>query len=176
MVGRSAATVASSPLLTLFRVYRDTLNPRPQEPVRPSPHLNRVFGPPPLSWGEPSVTARKRNDRPHVQRWSGRRRTQSPQAEEVNPDDPAVIAAIDLVRWELSRALESPHPPDRSPPVSNPSLVPKRRRSNMKITIYCANTAKGSVRAEGLEPYSATWSRDRSRLYQPKRMTTHDQS
>jgi hypothetical protein len=25
------------------------------------------------------------------------------------PDDPAVIAAIDLVRWELSLVLESPH-------------------------------------------------------------------
>jgi hypothetical protein len=34
--------------------------------------------------------------------------------EGLDPDDPAVIAAIDLVRWELSLG-KSPHPPDRSP-------------------------------------------------------------
>jgi hypothetical protein len=30
-------------------------------------------------------------------------------APQIDPDDPAVIAAIDLVRWELSLVIESPH-------------------------------------------------------------------
>jgi hypothetical protein len=30
-------------------------------------------------------------------------------AEGFDPDDPVVIAAVDLVRWELSLVLESPH-------------------------------------------------------------------
>jgi hypothetical protein len=34
---------------------------------------------------------------------------QSLRAEGLDPDDPAVIAAIDLVRWELSLLIESPH-------------------------------------------------------------------
>ena len=34
-----------------------------------------------------------------------------------------VVAAIDLVRWELSLGIKPPHPPDGSPSVSNPSLV-----------------------------------------------------
>jgi hypothetical protein len=33
--------------------------------------------------------------------------------EGLDPDDPAVIAAIDLVRWNSRSALEPPHPPDR---------------------------------------------------------------
>jgi hypothetical protein len=39
-------------------------------------------------------------------------------AEGLDPDDPAVIAAIDLVRWELSLLLESPH---RGSTVQNPT-------------------------------------------------------
>jgi hypothetical protein len=34
---------------------------------------------------------------------------QALRAEGFDPDDPAVVAAIDLVRWELSLVLESPH-------------------------------------------------------------------
>jgi hypothetical protein len=34
---------------------------------------------------------------------------QALRAEGLDPDDPAVIAAIDLVRWELSLLRESPH-------------------------------------------------------------------
>jgi len=33
----------------------------------------------------------------------------------LDPDDPAIIAAIDLVPWDSRSALESPQPPDRSP-------------------------------------------------------------
>ena len=33
---------------------------------------------------------------------------QALRAEGFDPDDPAVVAAIDLVRWELSLVLESP--------------------------------------------------------------------
>jgi hypothetical protein len=40
--------------------------------------------------------------------------------EGLNPDDPAVPAAIDLVQWELSLGIKPPHPPDGSPCTVSP--------------------------------------------------------
>jgi hypothetical protein len=39
---------------------------------------------------------------PHIQRGVDAEETQAVRAEGLDPDDPAVIAALDLVRWELS--------------------------------------------------------------------------
>jgi hypothetical protein len=50
-----------------------------------------------------SVTAwRNRQAKPHVQQGVDAEEAQAVRAEGLDPDDPAVIAAIDLVRWELS--------------------------------------------------------------------------
>jgi hypothetical protein len=47
-------------------------------------------------------TGRNRQATPHVQDGVDAEEAQAVQAEGLDPDDPAVIAAIDLVRWELS--------------------------------------------------------------------------
>jgi hypothetical protein len=43
-----------------------------------------------------------RNDRPRVQQVVDDHKRQALRDEGLDPDDPAVIAAIDRVRWELS--------------------------------------------------------------------------
>lgn len=40
--------------------------------------------------------------RPRIQRGVDAEETQAVRAEGLDPDDPAVVAALDLVRWELS--------------------------------------------------------------------------
>ena len=49
----------------------------------------------PLPWGT-SATGR------HVQHGMDDEDAQALRAEGLDPDDPAIVAAIDLVRWELS--------------------------------------------------------------------------
>jgi hypothetical protein len=49
-----------------------------------------------------AVDRRNLNYRPHVQDGLHDDEGQALRAEGLDPDDPAVIAAIDLVRWELS--------------------------------------------------------------------------
>jgi hypothetical protein len=45
------------------------------------------------------------NDRPRVQHGVDDEDAQALRVEGFDPDDPAVVAAIDLVRWELSLLL-----------------------------------------------------------------------
>ena len=49
--------------------------------------------------------AREPHDRPHVQDAVDDEDAQALRAEGYDPDDPAVAAAIDIVRWELSLLL-----------------------------------------------------------------------
>ena len=72
--------------------------------------------------------------------------------EGLNPDDPAVIAAIDVVRWELSLALESPHPPDGSPPSFLPVVGTKviTRRLPVRMLLSVATGQVGrTISAHG---------------------------
>ena len=59
---------------------------------------------------------------------------QALRAEGLDPDDPAVIGAINLVRWELSSALELPHPPDRSP---KPNRSAAHNSTQMNCPAFC---------------------------------------
>jgi hypothetical protein len=49
------------------------------------------------------MNAREPHDRPHVEHGVDDEDAQALRAEGLDPDDPAVVAAIDMVRWELSR-------------------------------------------------------------------------
>jgi hypothetical protein len=49
-----------------------------------------------------ATQTRNCNDRPHLQDGVDDEDAQALRADGFDPDDPVVIAAIDLVRWELS--------------------------------------------------------------------------
>jgi hypothetical protein len=49
-----------------------------------------------------AMNASNLNDRPRVQHGVDDEDAQALRAEGFDPDDPAVVAAIDLLRWELS--------------------------------------------------------------------------
>jgi hypothetical protein len=69
-------------------------------PLRPLHRPDRVNGPGPGPEG--IIQAGNRHDRPHVQDGVDDEDAQALWAEGLDPDDPAVVAAIDPVRWELS--------------------------------------------------------------------------
>jgi hypothetical protein len=51
---------------------------------------------------------------PHVQHAVDAEEAQAVRAEGLDPDDPAVVAAKDMVRWELSLLVGSaPHDPEQ---------------------------------------------------------------